>query len=422
MSRISSLSCAASVALVLGACGGGSGPDPAPTPVAVRLAEPDFGTAGSYEAWMAAAPAHYTDPNRADGVIVTADNTPVDNPLTDAGARLGRVLFYDVALSADGTAHCGSCHRPEAAFGHTAALSTRADGSSTTRNTPPLVNVRFYAGGRMGWTEAQPSVEAQSLDAMAVELSAPMADLPARLGALGYYPPLFTAAFGDPTITTERIGKALAQFQRAIVSYGSRHDEALAGGGAPDWGGVFTASELRGMALFRPVPLAEQIALGIATSAADEVESLQCHLCHQTAAQILTVAAGATGITRNPDVEGVGPQNIGLALSVGDPGIGGEGRFKVPSLRNVALSAPYMHDGRFSTLEEVIQHYSNQVIDTPQTSHLLRVGLDPNAPVRRTPLTPDDVAALKAFMGTLTDPSLATQPLFADPFLPSSGG
>ncbi|MEZ5653948.1 MAG: cytochrome c peroxidase [Burkholderiaceae bacterium] len=410
-------------ALVVAACGGGgSSADSVPAPEVKRLAEPELGEAGSYLAWLAGAPAHYTDPNRPDGIIVTADNTPADNPLTDAGARLGRVLFYDVALSAGADKHCGSCHQADAAFGDTGARSTRADGTTTLRNTPALVNVRFFASGRMGWTESQPSLELQALDAMTVELSSALDELPARLSALAYYPPLFTAAFGDPAITTERIGKALAQFQRAIVSYGSRHDQALAGGGPPNWAGVFTPAELRGMALFRPVPLAEQIALGIAGSAADEVRSLQCHLCHQTAAQILTVAGGATAITSNPDVEGVGPQNIGLALTADDPGIAGEGRFKVPSLRNVALSAPYMHDGRFATLDEVIQHYSSQVIDTPNTSHLLRVGLVANAPVRRTPLTSGDIEALKAFLGTLTDPSLATEPLFADPFLPPAGG
>ncbi len=399
-------------------CGGGGGASDELPPVPKRLDAPALTGAGSYEAYLAAAPAHYTNPNRADGVIVTADNTPPDNPLTDAGATLGRVLFFDTALSPDGNRHCGSCHVPAAAFGDDSPLSTRADGRPTTRNTPALVNVRFYANGRMNWSEGQPSIEAQSLDAAQVELSATLADLPAKLAALDYYPPLFAAAFGDTTITPERVGKALAQFQRAIVSYGSRHDAALAGGGAPDWAGVFTAQELRGMALFRPVPLAEQIALGIATSASDEVQSMHCQLCHQTAAQILTVAAGATPVSSDPDAPGVGPQNIGLSLQAPDTGVNGEGRFKVPSLRNVALSAPYMHDGRFATLEEVIQHYSNGVIDTPLTSHLLRIGQNPAAPVRRTPLTVADTAALIAFLGTLTDAGLANDPRFTDPFEP----
>ncbi|MEZ5657571.1 MAG: cytochrome c peroxidase [Burkholderiaceae bacterium] len=407
------------LATLLSACGGGGG-DGSTNTALKRLTSPVLTGPTNYEAYVAGAPAHYTDPARADGVIVTADNTPPDNPMTDAGATLGRVLFYDAALSVDGDHHCGSCHRPEAAFGDTAQFSTRADGSSTTRNSPALTNVRYYANGRMNWSEGQPSLEAQGLDAASVELSADLASLPAKLAALDYYPPLFQAAFGDTTITTDRIGKALAQFQRSLISYGARHDQALAGGGAPNWAGVFTAAELRGMALFRPVPLAEQIALGIATSAADQVNSMGCNLCHQTAAQILTVAAGATPITSNPDVVGVGPQNIGLPLQTSDTGVNGTGRFKVPSLRNIALTAPYMHDGRFATLDQVIQHYSNGVIDTPLTSDLLRVGQNPGAPVRRIPLSPTDIEALKAFLGTLTDPNIASDARFSDPFAPTN--
>lgn len=372
-------------------------------------------------------PLHFTDPFHPDDVIATADNTPSSNPPSNAGITLGRVLFYDTRLSADNTVACASCHVQQFGFSDPAPRSLGIAGQSTTRHSMGLSNVRYYHGGRMFWDERSATLEAQSLTPIEspVEMGNGLPEVVARLTAIPFYPPLFAAAFGSPEVTAERIGKALAQFERALVSHGSRLDRALVGNGsavfAPDYAAYFTAEEMHGMALFRPMPAPLLASFGL-----PPIASIGCSGCHQTAIQIGSVAPCASPTTRGPSCgdpqasapfpSGPGPANIGLDAVPADPGATGIGDFKVPSLRNVAVTAPYMHDGRFDTLEAVIGFFAHGVQDTPATSRLLRGGDAPDGPVRRPALSDADVKALVAFLKALTDDAFLDDPRFSDPF------
>lgn len=317
------------------------------------------------------------------------DNTPGNNPLTDAGATLGRVLFYDKNLSANRTVACASCHKAELGFSDDAVLSEGFEGGQTRRHSMGLVNARFYRSRSFFWDQRAATLEDQVLMPFQdeVEMGMTLDGLIARVEAGDYYPPLFEAAFGDPEVTAGRISRALAQFVRSIVSVSSRYDEGRAqvGHRLADFPN-FNAAENRGKWLFSNVP---------------PNGGLGCFFCHQGEA---FVAIEAT--------------NNGLEADFsGDRGYGevtGEFRdgstFKVPSLRNVELRPPYMHDGRFATLEEVIEHYSEDVQRHPNLGPPL-IGLG------SLRLSDPDKAALVAFLKTLTDHSLAEDPRFLDPFV-----
>jgi cytochrome c peroxidase len=305
-----------------------------------------------------------------------ADNTPPDNPVTDAGATLGRVLFYDRRLSANNAISCASCHLQSHAFADTARFSRGFKGGRTGRHSMSLANARFYQNRRFFWDERAISLEAQVLQPIAdtVEMGLTHAEMIAKLSATSFYPPLFAAAFGNDVISTERVARALAQFVRSMVSANSRFDAALANAEAPGFG-LLTSQERQGMQIFNGAG--------------------RCASCHVTTAQISPAAF-----------------NNGLDSVIVDRGAG-NGRFKAPSLRNIELTAPYMHDGRFATLEEVVEHYDNSVKANP--------GLDPrlrnfNGQAGRLGLSSPDKAALVAFLKALTDHAFTTDPRFSDPF------
>src|SRR6056297_2155646 len=157
------------------------------------------------------------------------DNTPPDNPITDHGATLGRVLFYDTSLSANGTTSCASCHAQAFAFAEPRRTSVGFDGRAVTRNSMSLVNLRFYRRGRFFWDERAATLEQQVLMPIEnpVEMGHRLPDAIEQLGHDPIYPPLFKNAFGDSRVTEERIAKALAQFVRSIVSFRSRYDLGL---------------------------------------------------------------------------------------------------------------------------------------------------------------------------------------------------
>lgn len=360
---------------------------------------------------LPAAPYAYADADVAlpaylrSDFVKAQDNTPADNPITDAGAALGRVLFYDTALSLSGTVSCASCHSQAHAFSDTTATSLGFAGERTARNAMPIVDARFYRDGRFFWDERAATLEAQVLQPIQnpVEMGLTLPQLVERVGAKAYYPFLFTQAFGDATVTSDRIARALAQFSRAIVSYRARFDEGLAATGNVQAGFPnFTAEENRGKQLF----------LGPAGCAA-------CHLdegrppggARQNQAVFYIAAPVNNGLTAG------GPSD--------DAGVGAitgrrqdMGRFKAPSLRNVALTAPYMHDGSLATLADVIDHYDKGVLAHPNLDPRLQEPTRPAGTVvpRRLNLTAADRAALAAFLGTLTDQALLTDPKFADPF------
>jgi len=333
--------------------------------------------------------------------IAATDNTPGNNPLTNAGATLGRVLFYDTRLSANNTVSCASCHVQAFGFGEPSQFARGFQGDLTDRNTPGLANVRFYRRGNMFWDERADSLEAQALGPIQspIEMGNTLENLVASVEAQSFYPPLFTAAFGDDAVTAERIAMALSQFQRAMVSYQSPFDAAVIGNNpnanTPDFAGRLTQEELHGMALFQPVD-----ADILASAGLDPVQSMGCNQCHETNAQIYD----------RP------PQNIGLDPSVTGEGATGRDDFKSPSLRNIAHSAPYMHDGRFETLEAVVNFYAQEVNDNGATSNLLRQGNNAGARIQRFNLDDADVSALVAFLHTLSDDEFCSEAAFSDPF------
>lgn len=355
---------------------------PAPDPVASFLNLPST----PYNYSNPALPAYLQTPNIQGQV-----NTPANNPVTDWGATLGRVLFYDKNLSANNTVSCASCHKQENAFSDASPKSLGFAGGMTGRNSMPLMNAKYYPNGRFFWDQRAATLEDQVLMPIQdiVEMGLTLPQLEAKLKTLAYYPPLFEKAFGDNTINAARVSRALAQFVRSLVSYQSRYDAGRSQfppGPLPPNATFsnFSPQENRGMQLF----------LGPGGG---------CAPCH-----------GTETFTAPQE------KNNGLDLTTTDRGFGAvvnnpnlDATFKVGSLRNVELTAPFMHDGRFTTLEEVIEHYNSGVKNHPNLSPQLRL---PNGSPRLLNLPPQDRAALVAFLKTLTDPTIATDPKFSNPF------
>jgi len=331
-------------------------------------------------------------------------NTPADNPITDAGATLGRVLFYDTALSANRTVACASCHQSGAGFSDPDALSEGFDGGLTGRNSMSMVNLRYYANGAMFWDERAATLEEQVLMPIQdeTEMGMTLDEVVERLEATDHYPVLFELAFGDPAITSERMSLALAQFARAAVSATSRYDEGLAavdGDPLADFP-AFTDAENRGKRLFFAPP---------------NQGGAACAGCH-------VANDGPGGGQRNAAVFFMDrARNNGLtADNDADPGLGGHtgldddmGLFKSPSLRNVAVTGPYMHDGSLETLRDVVEHYNDGVQANPNLDPALRAG---GGQPRRLGLDDGDIDDLVAFMQALTDDAFMADERFHDPF------
>ena len=322
-------------------------------------------------------PEHFKAPNAQ-----RFDTTPPDNPVTNAGATLGRVLFYDTRLSANNTVSCGSCHVQKHAFVDPERFSRGFAGGRTDRHAMNLVNLRYHPRARFFWDERAGPLETMVLLPIEnhLEMGQDLKALPGILAKEPKYGELFTAAFGEPEITTSKIGRALAQFIRSMVSYQSRYDVGRAGAmvNTEDFEN-YTLQENRGKALFLR----------------------NCALCHlpDQDAHFVMLEPVNTGLDDDTEHTDGGVADITLNPRQ-------VGQFKSPSLRNVAVTGPYMHDGRFATLSSVIDHYS-----TGGKNH-------PNKDVRIQPLnlTNSEKAALLAFLETLTDPKFLSDPKFSDPF------
>ncbi|MCW1886453.1 c-type cytochrome [Luteolibacter flavescens] len=314
------------------------------------------------------------------------DNTPVSNPTTNAGATLGRVLFYDKRLSANQTISCASCHQAAHGFSDPRRFSVGFDGGLTDRNSMGLTNAKYYLRENYFWDERAATLEEQVLQPIqnSIEMGMTLDLLVTRLSAEPFYGELFIDAFGSATVNSDRISKALAQFVRSIISGQSKYDAGVASGFTN-----FTAQENQGRQIFNGAG--------------------NCTACHGSDNFVPGNAIFNNGL-ENPYIDkGVGRVS-GLPQD--------EGLFKVPSLRNIELTAPYMHDGRFATLEQVVDFYSTGVVNHPNLSPQLRN--PPGAPgagqPRRLNLTTAQKAALVAFLRTLTDTAVTTDTKLQDPF------
>jgi cytochrome c peroxidase len=319
-------------------------------------------------------------------------NTPADNQITDPGATLGRVLFYDKTLSKNKTISCASCHKQENAFSDFEVLSKGFNGGSTRRNSMSLIDAKYYPIGMFFWDQRAATLEQQVLMPIQdlVEMGITLDTLVKRVQDQPYYSSLFTKAFGNGTINSNTISKALSQFVRSIISYQSKYDQGrqtFPTAPAPPPNAVFpnfTAQENRGKEIFLS-PIGG------------------CAPCH-----------GSETFTA-PEAK-----NNGLDATITDRGFGtvtgnaaDDGEFKVTTLRNVELTAPYMHDGRFTTLEQVIEHYNSGVKNHPNLSPQLKL---PNGQPRLLNISAADKVALVAFLKTLTDRNVTTDVKYSNPF------
>jgi cytochrome c peroxidase len=312
------------------------------------------------------------------------DNTPADNPITNDGATLGRVLFYDTALSANGKTSCSSCHKQQHAFADANRVSRGFDGRLTDRHAMNLTGLRYYPRARFFWDDRGGNLEEMVLLPVRnpIEMGEDPARLPQKLAALPYYPELFRRAFGDPAITEARMARALAQFLRSLVSYRSRFDDGMARVQAfEDDFENFSRQENHGKALFMR----------------------SCASCHFALQEIPFELASPANNGTEQDWLSTDGGFADITLNALDAG-----RFKSPTLRNVEVAGPYMHNGSLATLEDVVEHYSRNF-----KRH-------PNLDFRMQPLnfTESEKAALVAFLKTLTDRAFLTDPRFSDPFDP----
>lgn len=361
---------------------------------------------------------------------IPARNDALPLAIANRRAALGRVLFYDVELSATRTRSCGSCHRQEHAFADDRRFS-RGARAPTARNTMPLQNLGQRRAGFF-WDERAAGLELAVLLPITnhAEMGMTMPAVVERLQALPDYAPLFTAAFGDAGISEARVGWALAQFVRALVSQGSRYDEGLvlAGGDVDADFPNFTAAENRGKALF------------VGTGSTRRHSCAECHLGHHYG----PCGHSWTPLPQNLQAETSRNNGLDAGKQDDDPGRAGvtgldadRGKFLAPSLRNIAVTAPYMHDGRFATLDEVMQFYATGVRATANLDPVLaptgRGGwgggrrdhpLQLHTASLASPLvdlglnlTPDERHDLVAFLHTLTDRTFLSEPRFADPFV-----
>jgi len=317
-------------------------------------------------------------------------------------ATLGRVLFYDKNLSSDKTISCASCHKQELGFADNKAISPGVESRAGQRNAIALSSVAnfaaYYGTDLNGsgaipffWDNRANTASQQNLETMAnpVEMNMQPHEIQAAVEAQAYYKPLFRKAFGDEDITAQRISQALASFVNAMGSYQSRFDAAA--------NVAFTSNSLFGIDYHQDFSN-----LSALENRGKALYMANCASCHsQNFGRPMKVYS-----------------NNGLDETTTDQGVGGitgfasqRGVFKVPTLRNIALTAPYMHDGRFKTLSEVIDHYSSGIKFHPNLGEELRQG---NQAIKMQ-FSQEDKEALLAFFNTLTDDVFLQDERFSDP-------
>lgn len=308
---------------------------------------------------------------------------PSSNPLTEEGVRLGRRLFYDVRLSGDNTMSCASCHLQDFGFSDPNRFSVGIDGIEGSFNAPPIMNLAwqefFFWDGRKLSLEEQAVVPVTDPIEMHEDWQVALAELAAD----PKYPKLFKEAFGTTAITQERVGLAIAQFERMLVSSNSKYDQFKRGEVN------FTDLELEGYNLFHS-------------------EEGDCFHCHGDATTGNIFGAFGDIQFSNNGLDSVLRPNSGRERVTGRAD--DRAKFKIPSLRNIEYTGPYMHDGRFNTLGQVIEFYNFGGHVTPTTDpNMKAAGIGRNWTLRQK-------QALLSFLETLSDPSFVNDTSFSDPF------
>ncbi|MCB9284443.1 MAG: cytochrome C peroxidase [Lewinellaceae bacterium] len=318
---------------------------------------------------------------------------PADNPMTVDGVQLGRFLFYDPILSKDSTMSCFSCHLPQGGFTDNLSVSFGVEGLPGKRSAMSLENVAFYNNG-LFWDGRAHTLEEQALKPVEdpLELNAPWEIVEARLRRHPDYPAMFRKAFGisdSGEITRDLAAKAIAQFERILVSSGtSKFDRKFL---AKEIGIDFSEAEYNGFDMFFDIE-------------GSPLPDAQCFHCHNTPL-----------FTTNEYFNN-GLQEAATLDDFPDPGRGAitgkkidNGKMRAPSLRNVMLTAPYMHDGRFATIEEVLDFYNQGIhfADNLDENLLPPLGL-----------TEQMKSDLIAFLKTMTDTTFVQNPAFSNPFHP----
>jgi cytochrome c peroxidase len=342
---------------------------------------------------------------------------PEDNPMSVEKVELGRFLFHDKRLSGNQTQSCGSCHRQELAFTDGLPQAQGSTGQIHPRGSMSIVNAGYAAS--LTWAnETLVRLERQALvpmfgeDPVELGMANREDELLQRLRDDARYPEMFAAAFPDEAdpISLDGITKALAAFQRSVTSFGSKVDRWQQGDRT-----ALSESEQRGMALF----------FG-GTNAAGVADAFECFHCHggflfsqssDDAGQVFDQKFFMNNGLYNLDEQGgYPPGNEGLFDTTGDPT--DKGRFKPPSLRNIALTAPYMHDGSIATLEEVIDHYARggRLIESGPYAGDGRDNPNKSALLNGFAITEQEKQDLIAFLRALTDEELLTNPAYSDPF------
>ena len=310
---------------------------------------------------------------------------PADNPLTEGGVKLGQHLFFDPILSADSTMSCASCHLPEAGFTDNLGVSTGIDGIAGSRSSMSLVNIGFSYTG-LFWDGRVQTLEEQALLPVEdpIELHNTWMNVVPKLAAKPLYQELFRKAFGienTSEVTKELAAKAIAQYERVLISGNSKFDQEARN----EY--FYSEEENEGFVMFFDED--------------PDIIDAECFHCHS--APLLT-----DNSYRNNGLDEVSDPadfvDLGRGLVSGNPLE--YGAFKVPTLRNIVLTAPYMHDGRFKTLEEVLDHYSSGGHFSPNR----------DTEMRKLDLTDDQKQNLIAFLHTLTDTSYLSLEHVKNPF------
>ena len=302
-------------------------------------------------------------------------------------ATLGRVLFYDGHLSVNNAISCGSCHKQALAFADNVPFSSGFEARPTKRNSIAITNVS--QNNSFFWDGRENNIANLAMRPLSNHVEMGMEDanaLAQKLAALPYYSQLFTNAFGDQQVTSDRISVAIGVFMQAITSNNSRLDQFSNGNTA-----ALTAQEIQGKFLFDT--------------------KYPCGSCHNNG------GGGSGGYSGGG---GTSFLDIGLDASYTDIGRGtitsqatDNGTFKVPNLRNVALTAPYMHDGRYKTLSDVLDHYNSGIICSPNLDTRL---MDAPGHAMKMNISDQEKTAIIAFLCTLTDYQMVTDPKFSNPF------